>query len=93
MSSLNGLRYLKEINFIEPEMQLWRREENIQYVQSIERDLSEALSFSIWRAREGSDQSNNGVYLPPHFFGMFIPVFPSNQQLNMPTESTNGFTQ
>jgi rapamycin-insensitive companion of mTOR len=69
MSSTNGLRLLKDANFIHSEMQLWKDEENVAYLQSIEASLSEALSPTIWRQREGADQSNYGVYFPPHFYG------------------------
>ena len=55
MSSTNGLKLLKELDFITNEMQLWKDEENVAYLQSIEAALSEALSPTIWRQREGAE--------------------------------------
>ncbi|EFA85309.1 cytosolic regulator of adenylyl cyclase [Heterostelium album PN500] len=69
LSRTNGLNYLKEINFVEPEQKLWLGSENANYVISVENAISEALTPLIYRQREAADQSNNCVYLPPHFFG------------------------
>ncbi|GAM19472.1 hypothetical protein SAMD00019534_026470 [Acytostelium subglobosum LB1] len=68
LSRTNGLNYLKEINFVDQEQQLWLASENANYVISVENAISEALTPLIYRQRE-ADQGNNCVYLPPHFFG------------------------
>jgi len=72
MSSTNGLKLLRDMDFITKEMELWKTEENVAYLVGIEASLSEVLSPSIWRQRVGTDQSNNGVYLPPHFYGELV---------------------
>eukprot|EP01132_Coremiostelium_polycephalum_P001142 gene1142-1449_t len=69
LSRPTGLSYLLQINFVEQEEAAWLKEENANYVISVENAISEALTPSVWRQREAPDQANNGVYLPPHFFG------------------------
>lgn len=66
LSSTNGLKLLKDIDFITSEMQLWKDEENVAYLTSIEASLSEALSPTIWRQREGADQRYHfSFFCPP----------------------------
>eukprot|EP01113_Clastostelium_recurvatum_P028085 TRINITY_DN3400_c0_g1_i6.p1 TRINITY_DN3400_c0_g1~~TRINITY_DN3400_c0_g1_i6.p1 ORF type:complete len:774 (+),score=142.03 TRINITY_DN3400_c0_g1_i6:4056-6377(+) len=69
LSRSSGIKYLSEIGFVAQEMAFWVKEENVQYVLSLESNLSELLNPSIWKQREGSDQANAGAYLPPHLFG------------------------
>ncbi|KYR02655.1 cytosolic regulator of adenylyl cyclase [Tieghemostelium lacteum] len=69
LSRPSGLKYLLESNFVQEEESLWMRSENANYVITVENSISEALTPSAWRQKESTDQGNNGVYLPPHFFG------------------------
>lgn len=56
MSSSSGLKLLKEMDFITSEMELWKETESVAYLLAIEASLSEALSPTIWKQREGADQ-------------------------------------
>jgi len=69
LSRPSGLSYLLHTNFVEQEEQLWMKEENANYVISVENAIAESLTPSVWRQKEAPDQGNSGVYLPPHFFG------------------------
>ncbi|EGG19480.1 cytosolic regulator of adenylyl cyclase [Cavenderia fasciculata] len=69
LSRKSGLDYLLGTSFVEQEEKLWLSGENANYVIQVEGAISEALTPLIWRQREAPDQGNNGVYLPPHFYG------------------------
>ncbi|ELR21228.1 uncharacterized protein ACA1_355740 [Acanthamoeba castellanii str. Neff] len=43
-----GFDYLEEINFIGPEVELWRASLSIQYAIDIEADLDEAFSENVY---------------------------------------------
>jgi len=49
------------------EMQLWRDKLNILYVVNVESALAETFSPSLYKQRE--TEQNDGVFLPPHFYG------------------------
>lgn len=52
MSSPNGLKLLRDMDFISSEMELWKGRENVAYLLSVEENLSEVLSHAIWVTRE-----------------------------------------
>lgn len=59
-----GFDYLEEINFIGPEVELWRASLNIQYAIDIEADLDEAFSENVY-----SNGGKKSVIPPPHMYG------------------------
>jgi len=63
-----GFKWLSEINWIEEEMKSWKRKLNVVYVINLETALAEVFSPSLYKQRE-TEQSGDGVYLPPHFYG------------------------
>jgi hypothetical protein len=76
LSSKAGLKFLKEIDFIVPELEKWIQSENIAYVDQVERRLASVLNRSLNRRVNSQDtafthsfSAEDEVYPPPHFFG------------------------
>lgn len=71
-----GFRFLKEINFIEKEMEKWIETENFNYVEQLEKKLTTVLNRSLNRRVSSQDtafthsfSTENEILIPPHFFG------------------------
>jgi rapamycin-insensitive companion of mTOR len=76
LSSKAGLKFLKEIDFIVPELEKWLQSENIAYVDQVERRLASVLNRSLNRRVNSQDtafthsfSAEDEVFVPPHFFG------------------------
>ena len=76
LSSRAGLKFLKEIDFIVPELEKWITSENIAYVDQVERRLASVLNRSLNRRVNSPDtpfthsfSAEDEVFVPPHFFG------------------------
>jgi len=67
LSLPSGYNLLSETSFITDELNNWKKSEYITYMVSLEHQLQEAFSSTVWRSK--SDTSDNVVYLPPHFYG------------------------
>lgn len=52
LSRPHGFKLLSDINFLQPELKLWKEKLNNTYAQSVERALTEAFSPSIYKHRE-----------------------------------------
>ncbi|KAG4301192.1 hypothetical protein PCK1_002502 [Pneumocystis canis] len=64
LASSIGFNYLKEVNYIEKEMDSWFYEQNESYVDYVENRLSSAFSLK-------NSNDFNGI-IPPHFYGEII---------------------
>jgi len=68
LSRPNGVKYLIEINFLDPELKLWKEKTCLNYVVEVERALAEIFSPSLYKQRE-SENTGDVVHLKPHFYG------------------------
>ncbi|CCJ31370.1 unnamed protein product [Pneumocystis jirovecii] len=73
LASSIGFNYLKEVDYIEKEMDNWFHEQNESYVNYVENRLS--LAFLL--------TNNNDIdsLIPPHFYGEIIKTFEGCQLL------------
>ncbi|CAM9238832.1 unnamed protein product, partial [Lampetra fluviatilis] len=68
-----GFSYLNERGFITKELERWRREYNVRYVDIVEQHLNDALT--TWTRGQGDARRSSqrtprpSVFLPPHFYG------------------------
>jgi len=70
LSRESGFQALKDSGFIQSELVYWREKGFIEYTQKVEEALQEAFGKSIaHQSSLSSTDTQNGVQLPPHFYG------------------------
>jgi len=68
LSRSTGFAFLKEVNFVQAELNLWRQSGYIEYTCKLESLMAEMFSKTVWRTQK-ADGSEQAVNPPPHFYG------------------------
>ncbi|KAJ3441760.1 cytosolic regulator pianissimo [Anaeramoeba flamelloides] len=77
LSTTKGLKYLKEIGYLDKQLVYWEKKGCIDYVKDLEHYLTaifhiKSFSNTNYNTNNLNKFNNKEVYLPPHFFGELV---------------------
>ncbi|XP_064626915.1 rapamycin-insensitive companion of mTOR-like isoform X2 [Lineus longissimus] len=83
LSVASGYKFLMEANYIQPELERWRKSFNVRYVKIVEEQLNESMttyeksyvmlySYQLESTKSVPGRGRKNVYVPVHLYGQLV---------------------